>query len=243
MDTNRRLSFIGGLLWLTTFATSIPALFIFYAPALDDTGYVIGAGQDARIATGILLEMILIFANVGTALAFLPILKRQYYALAHGFVAIRIIESVFIAAGIVSVLALLTVRANFADGTVESAEGTLATANGLVAFHDASFLLGPGFVVGIGNGLLLGYLMFRTALVPRWMAVLGMIAGPMLIAAAILILYDVIEPGSSVQSLMSAPEFVWELSLGLYLTFKGFKKAPILDVTPRVGGVAVPAAA
>lgn len=235
MDQNRRLSFIGGLLWLTTFATSIPALFVFYAPVLDDPSYVLGSGEDGRVATGILLEMVLIIANVGTALAFLPILKRQYYALAHGYVAARIIESVFIAGGIMSVVAILTLRSNVADGSVASGDGTLAAGSSLVAFHDASFLLGPGFIVGIGNGLLLGFLMYRTGLVPRWMAVLGMIAGPMLIAAAVLIMYDVIEPGGPVQSLMSAPEFVWELSLGLYLVFKGFRRVPILDVSRSPG--------
>lgn len=242
MDTNRRLSLIGGLLWLTTFATSIPAFFIFYAPVLDDPNYVLGGGEDARVATGVLLEMMLIIANVGTALAFLPILKRQYYALAHGYVAARIIESVFIAAGILSVVAVLTLRANVADGSLANGDGAFAAANSLVAFHDASFLLGPGFMVGIGNGLLLGFLMYRTGLVPRWMAVLGMVAGPTLIAAAVLIMYDVIEPGGPVQSLMSAPEFVWELSLGLYLTFKGFKKVPILSPTRSDGMPAFAAA-
>jgi hypothetical protein len=242
MDTNRRLSLIGGLLWLTTFATSIPAFFIFYAPVLDDPNYVLGGGEDARVATGVLLEMVLIIANVGTALAFLPILKRQYYALAHGYVAARIIESVFIAAGILSVVAVLTLRANVADGSLANGDGAFAAANSLVAFHDASFLLGPGFMVGIGNGLLLGFLMYRTGLVPRWMAVLGMVAGPTLIAAAVLIMYDVIEPGGPVQSLMSAPEFVWELSLGLYLTFKGFKKVPILSPTRSDGMPAFAAA-
>jgi len=239
MDPNRRLSLIGGLLWLVTFATAIPALFVFYAPVLDDPGYVVGAGQDARIATGALLEMVLIVANIGTALAFLPILKRQNYALAHGFVAVRIIESVFIAAGILSVLAILTMRTSFTDGILTSADSTTTAGSSLVAFHDASFLLGPGFVVGIGNGLILGYLMYRTGLVPRWMAVLALIAGPMLIASAILVMYDVIEPGSTAQSLMSAPEFVWELSLGLYLTFKGFRRVPILD---GIGGARVAAA-
>jgi hypothetical protein len=178
--------------------------------------------------------MMLIAANVGTALAFLPILKRQYYALAHGYVAARIIECVFIAAGIVSMLAVLTMRTSFADGVLGSADSTTAATSSLVSFHDASFLLGPGFVVGIGNGLLLGYLMYRTGLVPRWMAVLAMAAGPLLITSTILVLYGVVEPGSGTTALMTVPEFVWELSLGLYLTLKGFKKAPLLDVTPRV---------
>jgi hypothetical protein len=61
------------------------------------------------------------------------------------------------------------------------------------------------------------------------MAILGLIAGPVLCAAGIAVLFDVIEPGSVPQVIASAPEFVWELALGLYLTFKGFKPAPIIS--------------
>jgi Domain of unknown function (DUF4386) len=107
----------------------------------------------------------------------------------------------------------------------------------LVAIHDWTFLLGPGFIVGVGNGLILGYLMYRSGLVPRGMAVLGLIAGPVLCAAGIAVLFDVIEPGSAPQVIASAPEFVWELALGIYLTFKGFKPSPILSGDTGPAGV------
>lgn len=97
----------------------------------------------------------------------------------------------------------------------------------LVAIHDWTFLLGPGFVVGIGNGLLLGYLMYRSALVPRAMAVLGLIAGPVLLARFVGILFGVFEPGSVVGSILVIPEFIWELSLGIWLIVKGFNLSPI----------------
>lgn len=107
----------------------------------------------------------------------------------------------------------------------------------LVAVHDWTFLLGPGFIVGVGNGLILGYLMYRSGLVPRGMAILGLIAGPVLCAAGIAVLFDVIEPGSAPQVIASAPEFVWELALGIYLTFKGFRPSPILSGDTGSAGV------
>ena len=229
MTTYRRLALIGGVLWLITFVTSIPAFFIFYAPALDEVDYIVGTGQDARVATGAFLEMLLILANIGTALAFLPILRRQNYALAHGYLAARIMECVFIAVGIVSMLALLTLRR---DGG-ESSESLITAGQSLVAIHDATFLLGPGFMVGVGNGLILGYLMYRSGLVPRGLTILALVGGPLIIISGTLVMYDVIDAGSPVQGLMSAPEALWELSLGLYLVFKGFKPAPILsDASP-----------
>jgi uncharacterized protein DUF4386 len=106
--------------------------------------------------------------------------------------------------------------------------GSLVTVGrSLVAINDWTFLLGPGWVVGVGNGLLLGYLMYRSGLVPRGMAMLGLIAGPLIIASGTAVLFDVFEPGSGPQVIASAPEFVWELSLGIYLVVKGFKPSPI----------------
>jgi hypothetical protein len=97
----------------------------------------------------------------------------------------------------------------------------------LVAVHDWTFLLGPGFIVGVGNGLILGWLMYRSGLVPRGLALLGLVAGPVLCASGIGVLFNVFEPASAPQVIATAPEFVWELSLGIYLMVKGFRPSPI----------------
>jgi Domain of unknown function (DUF4386) len=109
----------------------------------------------------------------------------------------------------------------------------------LVAIHDWTFLLGPGFIVGVGNGLILGWLMYRSGLVPRGMALLGLVAGPVLLAGGTAALLGVIEPDSALKNLAAAPEFVWELWLGIYLMVKGFKPSPI--TTGMVAASAPPA--
>ena len=128
------------------------------------------------------MELLLIIANIGTALALFPILKRQNEALALGYVAARVIECTFIAIGIVSVLAVVTLRQDTAGADGAS---LVSIGQSLVAIHDWTFLLGPGFVVGIGNGLILGYLMYRSGLVPRRMAMLGLVGGPLVCASGI----------------------------------------------------------
>ena len=229
MDSTRRTALVAGVLFLITYITSIPAAFLLYAPVLDDANYIVGAGADARVALGALLEVLLIIANVGTAVVLFPILKRQNEALALGYVSARLVECTFIAIGIVSLLAIVMLRQDLAAAGGGDSGSSVTVGRSLVAIHDWTFLLGPGFVVGVGNGLILGYLMYRSGLVPRGMAILGLIAGPVLCAAGIAVLFDVIEPGSVPQVIASAPEFVWELALGLYLTFKGFKPAPIIS--------------
>jgi hypothetical protein len=196
---------------------------------LDHARYILGAGADTRIALGAFLEMILIVANVGSAVVLFPILKRQNEALSLGYVTARVIESVFIAIGLVSLLAVVSLRQDV--GGVGGASSLLGVGRSLVAVHDWTFLLGPGFVVGIGNGLILGYLMYRSGLVPRGMAMLGLIGGPLFFISGTAVLFDVIEPGSSAQVIATIPEFIWELSLGIYLMVKGFKPSPITDGT------------
>ena len=114
-----------------------------------------------------------------------------------------------------------------------------AAGRALVAVHDRTFLLGPGFLGVLGTGVLLGYLMYRSGLVPRRMTLLGLVGGPLLIAATVCVLFGVFKVGSGWQVLATIPEFFWELSLGIYLVVKGFKPSPI---TSGFRGVGMPQA-
>jgi len=224
---------VTGVLFLITFVTAIPAL-ILYNPVLDNARYVVGGGADTRIAFGAFLEMILIVANIGTAVALFPILKRQNEGAALGYVTARVMECAFIAVGLLSLMAIVTLRQDI--GGVAGASSLIPVGRSLVAIHDWTFVLGPGWIVGVGNGLLLGYLMYRSGLVPRAMAMLGLIGGPLIIASGTAVLFDVVEPGSTGQVIATIPEFFWELSLGIYLIVKGFKPSPILamDTTVKI---------
>ncbi len=225
MEDTQRSARITGVLFLITFVTSIAALAL-YQPVLDDpVGYIAGSGVDSRIYLAALLELMLIVANIGTAVVPFPTLRRQNESLAVGYITARIIESVFIGIGILAVLAIVTLRSD-AGADAASLGGY---ANSLAAIKDWTFLLGPGFIVGIGNGLILGYLMYRSELVPRKMAMLGLIGGPLIILSGIGVLFGLFDAGGPVQGVATAPEFVWELSLGIYLTVKGFRtSSPLL---------------
>jgi hypothetical protein len=218
-------------LFLLTFVASIAAV-ILYAPVLHPAKYIVGAGADTRVRLGAVCELILIIANIGTAVVLFPILKRQHESLALGYVTARLAESTFIAIGIVSLLAVVTLRHKAAGADAGS---LVTTGKSLVAIRNWTFVLGPGFVVGVGNGLILGYLMYQSRLVPRGMAMLGLVGGPLVCASGIAVVMDIIGRGSAAQSIATVPEFLWELSLGIYLLAKGFKASPILDETRHTG--------
>ncbi len=178
-----------------------------------------------------LLELLLIIANIGTAVVIFPIVRRQNEELALGYVSARVIECTFILAGILAVLGIITLRNQVAGPS----EGTIAYT--LAAIKDWTFLLGPGWVVGWGNGLILGYLMYRSELLPRGAAWLGLIGGPLIIVSGTAVMFSVDHPSStlhSLQGLATIPEFLWELFLGLYCAVKGFRpSSPILQADTR----------
>lgn len=225
MDDRRR-SLAAGVLFLLTFATSIPGA-LLYGPALSDPRFVLGSAGSGAVLAGALCEVALIVANLGTALVLYPALRRATPSLALAYVVARVMESTLIAAGILSMLTVVTLQR---EGAGDAA--TAAVAQGFVALHGWTFLLGPGLVVGIGNGLILGWALLRSGLVPRGWAVLGMIAGPLQSLSGVFVLlgaYDQLSPFSAVATL---PEVVWELFLGVYLTVQGLRRARA--TAPRV---------
>jgi len=221
MDSLRRTALIGGGLYLLTFFSSIPAVFLL-APVLDDPGYIVGAGNDTAVLLGCFLDLINAFACIGTAVVLYPVVKRQNGSAALGFVTSRVMEAAIIVIGVVSLLSIVTLRQDLAATAGADAASLVTTGQSLVATRNWTFLLGPDLMAGI-NALLLGSLMYRSGLVPRIIPLLGLIGGPLLIAASIAILFG----ASSLVLIVVIPVAVWEFSLGVYLVVKGFRPCAI----------------
>ena len=151
------------------------------------------------------------------------IIRRQSEAGALSYVAARIMESIFIGIGVIAMLTLLFLREE------SPAIGDAAFGQLLLGVYDRAFLLGPGFFAGLANGVILGWLMYRTGLVPRGMAMLGLVGGPLLLLSAAAIMLGLAERGGTLQGIATIPEFFWELSLGIYCVVKGFRPSPILE--------------
>jgi hypothetical protein len=222
--SDRKTARLVGWLFLGTFLFSIPG-YLLYGPLLDDPKYILGAGHDTQIAVGALLEILTAICNIATAVALYPLARRYAPRAALGYVALRTVEATTIVAGIVSVLAVVTLRQQFAGTDADPATLTIA-GQSLVAFHDWTFLLGPGFCAGVGTGVLLGFIMLTSGLMPRRLAAFALVAGSFAIVAATGVLFGVYEPQSAPQMLLTFPEMIWELTFGVYLIAKGFTATP-----------------
>jgi len=219
MRASRKQSLAAGLFYLATFV-SMPILSL-YANVRGDN-FILGSGPDRPVYIGAVLEIIVALSGIGTAVALFPVVKRQNESLALGFVAARTIEAAAIIAGVASLLTLVTLRHSGADATA------LATDHALVSMYNKWFMLGQSMMPSI-NGLLLGTLLYRSRLVPRILPTIGLIGAPILFVFTMFAVVGRVDNGSGAAGLAALLIAVWEFSLGIYLTFKGFKPSPITD--------------
>ena len=225
MDSMRKTALVAGVLYLITFISSIPAVLLL-GPVLSDPNYIVGAGADTQVIGGAFLDLVNAIACIGTAVALFSVVRRQNEGFALGFVTARMFEAAVIVVGVVSILSVVTLRQVGATGA--DAASLVTTGRALVAIRDWTFLLGPSLIPGV-NALLLGYLMYRSRLVPRVIPTLGLIGGPLLISSAVGTMFGVNDAVSVWSGVALLPIFFWELSLGLWMTFKGFQRsAPLM---------------
>jgi len=228
----KRIGRIFGWFFIGTFITSIPARILFVNGLGASWGamrFIPGAGSATSLQVGAILEFGVIVTNIATAVVLYPLAKRQSRTLALGYVTARTMESVFIAIGLMSIVSVLSVNDALVGATGTQASALAVQGNSLVSTYEWAFLFGPGLVVGIGNGLILGYLMYRSGLVPRGMAMLGLIGGPLLIISFVLIILGAYKNGSGPASLLVLPEIAWEASLGIYAAWKGFRPSVVAE--------------
>jgi hypothetical protein len=225
VSSARRTALVAGILYLITFVSSIPAV-ILLDPVLSDPNYIIGAGADTRVIGGALLDLVNAIACIGSGVALFSVVKRQHEGFALGFVTSRMFEAAVIVTGVVSILAVVSLRQ--ADASGATATALVTVGRSLVAVRNWTFALGPGLAPAI-NALLLGTLLYRSRLVPRFIPTLGLIGAPLLLASTLGTTFGINSAVSIWTAIATVPIFFWELSLALWMTFKGFNSsAPIL---------------
>jgi Domain of unknown function (DUF4386) len=219
MDSMRKTALVAGVLYLLTFI-SIPTLAL-YSHVLSNPDYIVSAGSDTGVIWGGVLELIVAFACIGTAVALFPVVRRYNEGVALGFVATRVFEAGMIVVGIISLFSVVTLRQGPGAAAGADAAALVTTGQALVAIHNWTFLLGQTLMPAL-NALLLGSLLYRSRLVPRVIPVLGLIGAPLLISSVIGTMFGINETVSVWSGIATLPIAVWEFSLGLWLVAKGF---------------------
>jgi hypothetical protein len=221
VNLRRKTSLAAGVLYILTFV-SMPTL-VLYGP-VKTAGYILGAGPDTGVLFGAILEIIVALAGIGTAVALFPVLKRQNEGIAMAFVGNRALEAATIFAGVACLLTVVSLR------QAGASPDALVTSHTLVAMYNRTFLIGQSFLPAVDD-LLLGILLYQSRLVPRVLPVLALIGVPLLVAGDLAVLFGLV--GTSQAAITALPIALFEFSLGVWLTVKGFSRAPILAVESR----------
>jgi hypothetical protein len=212
MASHRKISLTAGLIYLLTFV-SIPTLALYVQ--VKSANYIIGPGPDPAAMLGGILEVIVALAGIGTAVVLFPVLKKQNEGLALGLVASRVLEASAIFTGVAFILSIVTLR------QVGAGADALVTSHALVSLYDRIFLLSQSFLPAV-NDLLLGFLLYKSRLVPRALSLIGIVGGPVLIAGYLAVIFGVLGQHAPLAALSALPVFLFELSLGIWLVTKGF---------------------
>lgn len=222
MTPLRKAALIAGVAYLATFAFSIPVKFALWTDVLDEPNWILGAGSDSGVPLGAIFEIATALTGIVTAVAVYSILRRHSRRAALGFVASRIVEASTIVGGVLAIMAAYTLR-NDVAGTAGADDAALLTSGRLlVAVHDWAFLFGPG-VMPAFNALCFATVLYKARLVPRIIPTLGLIGAPLLLVSAGAVALGAWDQLSAAGGLLTLPIAVWEFSIGVYMTVKGFR--------------------
>ncbi|UFT99951.1 DUF4386 domain-containing protein [Radiobacillus kanasensis] len=232
MTQDRINGMILGIFYILAAVTSIIAV-VLYDPVLSEQWYMaVTNGLESKVLLGVLNDLFLVVSAVGTAIMLFPYLRHWSEHLALGYFCFRFMEAVFIAIGLVSILGLLHLSAYYEAGELASEESLSAVGIVLQGFHRWTFMLGPNFMLGL-NTVLYSYLLFRTRLVPKQLALFGIVTAVLVFIAGLLEMFGIVEPLSTVKGFIALPVGVYELSLAVWLIVKGFNKQKLEELKTR----------
>lgn len=226
MTPIRRTALVAGILFLITEVTAIGAV-LLYAPILTDPTFILSTStSDTGVLLGAFLEVLLAAAVSGTAITLYPVIRRYGEGLALGHVAGRLLEAAIILVGVMSLLTIVTLRLSLGGSSDAENAAAVTVGQSLVALHNWTFVFGPKLALGI-NTVMLAWLLFRSRLVPRAIAILGMIGGSLVFASGTAVLFGVYADTSTIAVAAAMPVLAWELSVAFWMVIKGFR-----NVTP-----------
>jgi hypothetical protein len=218
MTPLRKTSLTAGILYLLTFI-SIPA-FTLYGP-IHEPDFILGTGSDTNVIIGNILELVVALAGIGTAVVLYPVLKKQNEAMSLALVSARILEAATIFGGVLFLLTVVSLHRSSAGTEAITISRTLVT------MYDRMFLIGQSLMPAVDD-MLLGLLLYHSRLVPRGLAIIGIIGGPVLLAGTFSVMFGLLEQREPLAGLSALFVAVFEFSLGIYLITKGFKPSTLI---------------
>jgi hypothetical protein len=216
--STRKTAVFVGLLFLTATAAFISAEALNSKVLSQPNFLADAASQTTLLATSALL-LFAQFGVVGIAVLLFPLLKRHGEALALAHVGFRVTELAASLFYLAVPLLAIELGAGLSDGTIDgSASSSLGAL--LLAQHDVAILM--IYLATGAAGTCMATLLYRSRLIPRWLAILGLITYPTLLAGSVLDMFDVVSVTQGIGLVALVPGALFELILPVLLIVKGF---------------------
>jgi Domain of unknown function (DUF4386) len=226
MNSNRDIAISVGVLYILAAVTAIIG-FVLYQPILNDPEYIIkGSANVTQVIWGAINELILAFSIIGISVLMFPIVNKENESLAIGYVCFRLLEAILIIIGIIGLLSIVTLSQEFVTAVAPNAPSYLIAGKSLVILHNWTFLLGPNLALAPST-LMMSYFLYDSKLVPRFISVLGLVGGTLILAYALLVIFGVFLQDSAWGAILGIPVFAYEMSLAVWLIIKGFNSSVV----------------
>lgn len=222
MSFNKSNAKITGWLFIIAAVSSIIGLKL-YDPILSDNNFIVSANNHYnQIIFGAINELILVASATGTGIMLYPLLKRYNESMGIGYLSFRMLEAVFIMIGLLSILTVLSISESYVDGAITDKANAQNLGLSFISLHKWTFMLGPNFILSI-NTFIYSFVFYKTKVIPPNLARLGLLASFLIMTAAILELFGVIQQISTWGILLALPIALYEMTLAIYLITKGTK--------------------
>ena len=209
--------------WLFAVATAAGVLSVVMMSSTlgdDDLLSAVYSNQSSLIV-GQMLIFVMLTAMVGTAVLLAPILRIHSENLALSYVLARTLEVVMIAIGLVAGLLLVPLSWDFAAAGGGDAASAAVLADSLKASSDWTGYLGAQMIFSI-SALVLNWAFLRNGLIPRWLALWGLMGVPLMFASGFLVMFESLNSNASALNLLVVPLAVQEMAMAIWLIVKGF---------------------
>ncbi len=221
MDTNKKTGRIIGALFIMATVTSVIGYQVILSPILNAPDILVKVSENSfETILGVLIDSINSIAVIVISILFFPILKKHNEATAIGYIGFRIIESVILIVGHISLLSIVTISQEFVNVAASDTSNFQALGTLLIAVNDWTYLLGPGIMFSF-TALILNYSLYRTKLVPRFIAVWGLIGAILLFTADMFAIFG-LSTTSTLFIFLILPIGLNEMVLAVWLITKGF---------------------
>ena len=213
LDYKKTAKIVGILFILATAITIVAIVFMGSALTMPlDLDAI--ASNEISLAISVVCWLILAVSVLGIGVYMYPVLKKQNEALAQGYVALRLIEAVFIIIAALAMLVLITMSQDFTNSGIDAASYSIFSSL-MMALFDWSFIIGTMIMLGLG-GIPMYYIMYQTKMVPRWLSVWG------LIGAVSVLVYGIISLFGHDPAILAAPIAIQEMVFAAWLIKNGF---------------------